>query len=200
MFASIPPDVYARSTCWPGAKKLAERPWAQPMGSLSFPDGRPNSAEMIFPRIDSIMSANPDQSLLPAFPAGLGIRLEEVSAWLVIGSLLTTPELGNRNGVMHGGAIMAFADALGGVAAAVNLAEGQSTTTLESKTNFLRPIRIGDRITGRCEPLHMGRTTTVWQTTVLRPDGKPAAIVTQTQLTLVWDKWASPTEVVRHKT
>lgn len=131
-----------------------------------------------------------DQDLLPAFPADLGIRLEEISPDLVVGSLETQPAHSNRNGVMHGGAIMAFADALGGVAAAFNLSEGQSTTTLESKTNFLRPVRIGDRITGRCEPLHKGRTTTIWQTTILRPDGKPAAIVTQTQLTLIWDKRA----------
>ena len=132
------------------------------------------------------MQDDPDQSLLPAFPAGLGIRLGLATADLVVGSLATGPEHGNRNGVVHGGAIMAFADALGGVAAAINLTERQSTTTLESKTNFLRPIPIGSRITGRCEPLHRGRTTMVWQTTVLREDDRPAAIVTQTQLTLVW--------------
>ena len=73
---------------------------------------------------------------------------------------------------------------IGGSAAAVNLEDGQTTTTLESKTNFIRPIAIGETATARCEALHRGRRTTIWQTTVLREDGKPAAIVIQTQMTL----------------
>lgn len=131
-------------------------------------------------------TAPPDQSLLPAFPVSMGIRLEETGSDLVVGSMEVTAVHGNRNGVMHGGAIMAFADTLGGVAAAVNLSDGDSTTTLDSKTNFVRPIPVGGRITGRCEPLHKGRKISIWQTTVFREDGKPAAIVTQTQMTLVW--------------
>lgn len=132
------------------------------------------------------MTAAPDQSLIPAFSRGLGVRLVTADPDLVVGALDVGPGHGNRNGVMHGGAILAFADTLGGVAAALNLREGEATTTLESKANFLRAIPLGSRITGRCEPLHRGRTTTVWQTTVVRQDGKPAAIVTQTQLTLLW--------------
>jgi len=128
----------------------------------------------------------PDQDLLPAFPKEMGIRLEEATLDLVVGSMAVTAAHSNRNGVMHGGAIMAFADALGGVAASLNLSDGNKTTTLESKTNFLRPIPIGKRITGRCEPMHKGRKVTIWQTTLYREDNKPAAIVIQTQLTLVW--------------
>ncbi|EAR51173.1 Phenylacetic acid degradation-related protein [Oceanicola granulosus HTCC2516] len=125
-----------------------------------------------------------DQTLLPIFPRALGIVLEEVTPDLVVAALETVAEHGNRNGVMHGGAIMAFTDTLGGVAAAKNLAGGARTTTLESKTNFLRPVPLGSRITGRCVPLHKGRKTSIWQTTVLRADGKVAAITTQTQMTL----------------
>lgn len=127
-----------------------------------------------------------DPDLLPAFPQDMGVELIEVGPDLVVGALTVAGALGNRNGVMHGGAIMAFADALGGVAAAVNLSAGKRTTTVESKTNFLRAIPMGSRITGQCVPLHKGRTTSLWQTTVLREDGKPAAITTQTQMTLVW--------------
>lgn len=132
------------------------------------------------------MPGTPEQTLLPTYPRAMGMVLEEASPDLVVGVLDVAEAHGNRNGVMHGGAIMAFADALGGVAAAVNLTGDDRTTTLESKTNFLRPIPIGARITGRCVPLHRGRKTTIWQTTVLRPDGKPAAITIQTQMTLVW--------------
>ncbi|MGN6470641.1 MAG: PaaI family thioesterase, partial [Rhizobiaceae bacterium] len=91
---------------------------------------------------------------------------------------------GNRAGVMHGGAIMAMADNLGGLATTLNLAKDFTTTTLESKTNFLRPVPIGEKAYAVCVPLHRGRTTMVWQTTVSRADGKVAAIVTQTQIVL----------------
>lgn len=123
---------------------------------------------------------------LPPYSQSLGLVLLTVSPDEVTAKLLVRPDMGNRNGVMHGGAIMGAADSIGGVAAAVNLAEGASTTTLESKTNFIRPIQIGEEITLTCIPLHRGRKTMIWQTTVARSDGRPAAIITQTQLTLDW--------------
>ena len=126
--------------------------------------------------------------LLPRYPRDMGVTLVSVEKDLVVGEMIVAEAHGNRNGVMHGGAIMAFGDALGGVAAAVNLIGEDRTTTLESKTNFLRPIPIGERITGRCEVRHPGRKTQLWQTTILRADGKPAAIVTQTQMTLNWSR------------
>ncbi|MDO5620487.1 MAG: PaaI family thioesterase [Paracoccus sp. (in: a-proteobacteria)] len=122
----------------------------------------------------------------PAFGRMLGLRMISAAPELVVAELPVAETLANRNGVMHGGAIMGFADNLGGTATLVNLRPGLTTTTVESKTNFLRPIRIGDVATGRCEALHKGRTMMVWQTTITRGDGKVAAIVTQTQLVLEW--------------
>ena len=90
----------------------------------------------------------------------------------------------NRNGVMHGGAIMAFADNIGGTATFINLRAGLSTTTIESKTNFFRPIKIGDTIKAQCDFLKKGKKIIVLQTTISRSDNKIAAIVTQTQLIL----------------
>ena len=85
---------------------------------------------------------------------------------------------------MHGGAIMAFADNLGGVGAFLNLPEGATTTTVESKTNFLRAIPMGDLAKGVCTPVNIGRTLQVWRTEIFRGDGKLAAVVTQTQIVL----------------
>jgi 1,4-dihydroxy-2-naphthoyl-CoA hydrolase len=130
----------------------------------------------------------PDRGLLPQFPRDMGVVLIETGPDLVVGALEVGPAHGNRNGVMHGGAVMAFADALGGVAASLNLSGEARTTTIESKTNFLRAVPLGTRITGRCVPVHKGRKTTIWQTTVVRADGKPAAITIQTQMTLVWSE------------
>ena len=93
-------------------------------------------------------------------------------------------DLNNRFGIMHGGAIMALADNLGGTATTANLKDGQSTTTIESKTNFFAAVPIGDVAKAECTPLHRGRTTMVWQTRITRGDGKLCALVTQTQLVL----------------
>ncbi|MEX2288994.1 MAG: PaaI family thioesterase [Mycobacteriales bacterium] len=120
----------------------------------------------------------------PAFATHLGIVVTSFSRDYVEAELTVREEFANRNGVLHGGALMGFADNLGGTAASLNLPEGLRTTTIESKTNFFRPIPVGSTATGRCVPLHRGRTTSVWQTTVTTQDGKVAAVVTQTQLTL----------------
>ncbi|MFP1630532.1 PaaI family thioesterase [Zhengella sp. ZM62] len=118
----------------------------------------------------------------PPFGRLLGIRIVSAEPDRVEARLTVAPELGNRNGVMHGGAIIGLADNMGGTATFINLTEGQGTTTVESKTNFFRAIEVGSTITAICEPLHKGRKTMVWQIRILREDGKLAAIVTQTQL------------------
>ena len=79
---------------------------------------------------------------------------------------------------------MAFADDLGGAATILNLPEGATTATIESKTNFFAAINVGDVAKAECTALHRGRTTMVWQTKITRGDGKLAAIVTQTQLVI----------------
>lgn len=123
---------------------------------------------------------------LPPFPMQLGVVLLEVNANRVVGEMAVTALLSNRNGVLHGGALMSFADTLAGVGAATGLLEGKSTITMESKTNFLRAVRVGEVARGTSVCLHRGQTTTLWQTTVERMDGKPAAIITQTQLMIEW--------------
>jgi uncharacterized protein (TIGR00369 family) len=120
----------------------------------------------------------------PPFADHLGIRVIEFSPERIAAELPVRKELGNRNGNMHGGAVMAFADDLGGAATIVNLPEGATTATIESKTNFFAAIPVGDVARAECTPLHRGRTTMVWQTKITRGDGRLAAIVTQTQLVI----------------
>ena len=79
---------------------------------------------------------------------------------------------------------MAFADTVGALGTVVNLRDGQGTTTLESKTNFLGSARVGDTITGEATPLHVGRRSSVWQTRITNADGRLLALVIQTQMTL----------------
>ncbi len=114
----------------------------------------------------------------------MGMKITHVSPERVTAEMPVTIELSNRNNVLHGGALMALADNLGGTAAVANLPPGASTATIESKTNFFAAIPVGDVARAECTPLHKGRTTTVWQTRITRGDGKLAAIVTQTHLVL----------------
>ena len=87
-------------------------------------------------------------------------------------------------GILHGGAIMAFADTLGAVGTSLNLPAGAGTTTIESKTNFFRPGLAGTTIRAECLPVNIGRRTQTWQTSVYSPDGKLIAQVTQTQFVI----------------
>lgn len=120
----------------------------------------------------------------PPFAQYVGIKITLMTPDRVEGELPIAPELGNRNGMAHGGAIMTFADNLAGVTSMANLPEGKSTTTIESKTNFFAAIPPGDTARGVCVPLHRGRTTTVLETRITRGDGRLAALVIQTQMTI----------------
>jgi uncharacterized protein (TIGR00369 family) len=84
---------------------------------------------------------------------------------------------------MHGAAIMALADSLGGACAFLNLPEGARTSTIESKTNFFRGIRSG-AAHASTHPLHVGRSTIVVQTDVTDDEGRLVSQVTQTQAVL----------------
>lgn len=114
-----------------------------------------------------------------------GFRTVTASKDRVVVEWQVTPAYGNRNGVAHGGALMALADNTGGTATFMNLPEGATTTTIESKTNFFSAIKVGELATAEATPLHRGRSTQVWQTRITRPDGKLAVLVTQTQMVLL---------------
>jgi 1,4-dihydroxy-2-naphthoyl-CoA hydrolase len=101
----------------------------------------------------------------------------------VRGRLAWRPETCTSGGVMHGGALMTLADSLGAICAVLNLPEGASTSTIESKTNFFRAVRSGFA-EGVSRPLHVGRTTIVVQTDIFDADGRRVAQVTQTQAVL----------------
>jgi 1,4-dihydroxy-2-naphthoyl-CoA hydrolase len=124
-----------------------------------------------------------DTDPLP-FAKLMGLKVISVAPERVEAELPVREELCTRPAVLHGGAVMAFADTLGAIATVANLPQGGGTTTIESKTNFFAAIPAGDTARAECTPLHRGRTTMVWQTRITRGDGRLAAIVTQTQLVI----------------
>jgi 1,4-dihydroxy-2-naphthoyl-CoA hydrolase len=119
---------------------------------------------------------------LPAFTKLLGVNVLHRSPERSEAELIVREELCNRRGVLHGGAVMALGDTLGGMTAIMSLPDGGRTATIESKTNFFAAVPKGDTAHALCIPLHRGRTTMVLETRITRGDGKLAAIVTQTQL------------------
>jgi uncharacterized protein (TIGR00369 family) len=126
---------------------------------------------------------DPEQNL--PFAKLIGTRITHLSKDRVEAELTVIEQLGNPNGVLHGGVLMAMADNLGGRGTMVNLPPGGRTATIESKTNFFAPIPLGDVARAECTPLHKGKTTMVWQTRITRGDGKLAAMVTQTQIVIL---------------
>lgn len=114
----------------------------------------------------------------------MGVEILERSKDRVRGRLTVREDLCTAGGILHGGAFMAFADALGAIGGVLNLPPGARTTTLESKTNFLRGAPAGSVVEGEATPLHVGRRSSVWQTRITGADGKLLALVTQTQMTI----------------
>jgi 1,4-dihydroxy-2-naphthoyl-CoA hydrolase len=124
------------------------------------------------------------QQLSLPFAALMGIRFTSAAPERVTAELAVREDLCTRPAVLHGGAIMAFADTLGAAATILNLPEGAGTTTIESKTNFLAPAPVGSKVIGETTPVHRGRRTMVWQTRISNEAGRPVALVTQTQMVL----------------
>jgi uncharacterized protein (TIGR00369 family) len=118
------------------------------------------------------------------FPKLMGVEIVDASKLSVRGRIVVKPEICTAAHIMHGGAIMAFADTLGAIGAFLNLPDGALTTTIESKTNFIGSAKEGSAVLAESTPLHIGRRSSVWQTRLTREDGSLVAVVTQTQMVL----------------
>ncbi len=127
-------------------------------------------------------SLQPD--MMP-FSRILGLELISSDKDRIVAELTVTESLCTTGRIMHGGAVMSVADTLGAIGAFLNLPEGhKTTTTIESKTNFLRAAPLDSKLIAECLPMHVGRRLSVWQTTLRNEAGKSIGIVTQTQMVL----------------
>jgi uncharacterized protein (TIGR00369 family) len=124
-----------------------------------------------------------DISALP-FAGLMGVEITAADKGRVAGRLTVRKDLCTAGGILHGGAMMAFADSLGAVGAFLNITPGTRTTTLESKTNFIASAKVGTTVTAVSTPLHVGRRSSVWQTRLEGEDGRLVALITQTQMTV----------------
>ena len=111
------------------------------------------------------------------FSSLIGLKLTEAEPDRVVAQMVVRPD-----GILHGGAIMAFADTLGAVGTVLNMPAGAGTATIESKTNFFRPALTGSTVTGTTTPVNKGKRTQTWETRITTEEGKLVALVTQTQM------------------
>ena len=115
----------------------------------------------------------------------MGVTFTEALQDRVVATMLVREDLCTLGDVIHGGAIMAFADTVGAAATIINLPdEAQGTTTIESKTNFIGAAKAGTMVRAVATPIHRGRRTQVWQTRIETAEGKLVAVATQTQMPL----------------
>ena len=124
-----------------------------------------------------------DWDRLPGLARHIGIRFTETGKDRIVAELEIRPELLTTTGALHGGTLMAFADTIGAAGTVVNLAPGQNTATLESKTNFFAAAFNGV-VRAEATPLHKGKRTHVWQTRVTDDKGKLLSLTIQTQVIL----------------
>jgi len=120
----------------------------------------------------------------PILPGLLGIKLLEATKERIVAEMIVRPDLCTGHDTLHGGAFMAFADTLGAMGTIMNLPHGKTTTTTDSSTKFIAGAKVGTTVRGESVPLHRGRSTMVWHTSITNPAGRLCAVVTQTQLVL----------------
>ena len=121
--------------------------------------------------------------MLGGMPRALGVNLVSVSKKRVVAEMPVKPMHMNTGGRVNGGAIMAFGDVCGAVGAVANMPPSHRGGTIESKTNFFAAGQ-GPVLKAVSIPLHIGRTTSVWQTTIRDTERRLVAIVTQTQISI----------------
>ena len=121
-------------------------------------------------------------ALMP-FAGILGIELVSASADEVVARMAWSAERCTSGGMLHGGALMTLADSAGAVCAFVNLPPGAGTSTLETKTDFFRPVTAG-QVRAEARPLHVGRRFVAVQTTLTDDEDRLVAQTTQTQVVL----------------
>jgi 1,4-dihydroxy-2-naphthoyl-CoA hydrolase len=130
-----------------------------------------------------VTSPVPEDLVAMPFAAGLGITVTEASPGQVRAAMDWARERCTAAGILHGGALMSLADTAGAVCAVLNLPEGATTATIESKTNFFRAVRAGT-VHATARPLHVGRSFIVVQTDLEDDRGKRVVQTTQTQAVL----------------
>ena len=104
----------------------------------------------------------------------LGIRFTELGEGVLRATMPVDPRTHQPYGLLHGGASVALAETLGS-SAGMLMAGGNAVVGLEINANHLRAVREGT-VTGTARPLHLGRSTQVWQIEIADDAGRPVCV------------------------
>ena len=110
----------------------------------------------------------------------LGIRFTEIGPDYVRGTMPVDARTLQPYGLLHGGASVALAETLGSTAGGLCVEDGQGVVGIEINANHLRGVREGI-VTGTARPLHVGRSTQVWE---IRIEDQAGQLVCISRLTL----------------
>ena len=111
------------------------------------------------------------RSVLPGwFPGDLGIELTEIADGLCRGRLEVDRRHLHPGGLVHGGVWTAFADTVAAWGTMRLLPAGGQFTTVELKTNVFAASVSGDALEAVGTPLHLGRSTQVWEVRISRAE------------------------------
>ncbi len=120
--------------------------------------------------------AHLNESLKNTIGEGLDIRFESFDDESLTASMVVDPRTHQPYGLLHGGASVVLAETLGSTASFLCIdASRYYCVGLEVNANHLRGLRSG-RVTAVARPVHLGRTTHVWDIRLAGEDGKPSCI------------------------
>jgi 1,4-dihydroxy-2-naphthoyl-CoA hydrolase len=106
----------------------------------------------------------------------LGIRFIELTPQRVVATMPVDEHTRQPFGILHGGASLALAETVASVAACLNVdLTKQHTVGMEINANHLRAKADGT-VTGTATPVHIGRTTQVWDVRIVDERGKPVCV------------------------
>jgi 1,4-dihydroxy-2-naphthoyl-CoA hydrolase len=114
--------------------------------------------------------------LAGSLPGHFGIRIVEVGPDFIRAEMPVDHRHVQPFGLLHGGASVVLAETLGSMASALTLPEDRMAVGLEVNANHVAGVPKGQVVTALCRPLHVGRTTQVWQTEIHRADGRLACV------------------------
>jgi len=106
----------------------------------------------------------------------LGIEVLELTPKRVVATMPVDDRTRQPFGILHGGASVALAETVASLGSAANVDRAEfAAVGLEINANHLRAKRDGV-ITATATPLHLGRTTHVWDVRILDEDARPVCV------------------------
>jgi uncharacterized protein (TIGR00369 family) len=106
----------------------------------------------------------------------LGIQLVELTPTRVVATMPVDHRTRQPFGILHGGASVALAETVASLGGAANVDRNKFVAVgLEINANHLRAVSDGT-VTATATPIHLGRTTHVWDVRIADEQGRPVCV------------------------